>query len=256
MYSNHIGFSIRLLTIFLPFVCGTCLAQIVTDRPDQSEGPTTVGQSNFQIESGLLRGDFLDDEDINVDVIQYASLFRLGLTKRIELRIINQFEQLSAEEDSKISGISDLIIGTKIHLLSLESIATDIGLVAHVSIPSAKSELSAGEVQLFNRLAVSHNLPSDMSISYNLGLDYLMGDQWIFPFTLTYGKSINDRLGIYLETFGEFSQSDLGLNTDAGFTYLLNDNLQFDFSCGVGITEVMNYTALGVSWKIEGNSGD
>ena len=256
LHQDQIDLSNVLLFFALIFIISSqSLAQIVTDRPDQSEGPTSVGQNNFQIESGWLNGDFLDD-DATVDIIQFASLFRFGLTDRIELRIINQWEHLTTEENLKISGISDLVLGMKIHLFSLENIGTDIGVVTHISVPSAKMELSAGKLQSFNRLAVSHNINSDLSVSYNLGIDYLVGNRWVFPYTLTCAKAINEWFNIYLEAFGQFNQHHVGLNTDAGFTFLLNDNLQFDFSFGLGLSEVMNYTALGISWKIEGNSGE
>jgi len=36
---------------------------------------------------------------------------------------------------------------------------------------------------------------------------------------------------------------------DAGFTYLLRDNFQLDFSFGTGINYKMNYLSAGFSWS-------
>ncbi len=38
---------------------------------------------------------------------------------------------------------------------------------------------------------------------------------------------------------------------DAGFTYLANEDLQFDFSFGTGIKERMNYISVSFSWLID-----
>ena len=39
-------------------------------------------------------------------------------------------------------------------------------------------------------------------------------------------------------------------NFDAGFTYLIKDNFQLDFSFGTGINHAMNYLSIGCSLNI------
>jgi biopolymer transport protein ExbD len=41
------------------------------------------------------------------------------------------------------------------------------------------------------------------------------------------------------------------LNFDTGFTYLANENLQFDFSFGTGLNHRMNYLSIGFSWLLK-----
>jgi len=43
-----------IVTIMAVLLAGHVKAQIVTDRPDQTESPSTVGHGNLQIEAGLL----------------------------------------------------------------------------------------------------------------------------------------------------------------------------------------------------------
>jgi hypothetical protein len=38
-------------------------------------------------------------------------------------------------------------------------------------------------------------------------------------------------------------------NLDAGITYLVNPNLQLDFSFGTGINHTMNFISAGISWR-------
>jgi len=39
------------------------------------------------------------------------------------------------------------------------------------------------------------------------------------------------------------------VNFNVGFTYLVQDNLQFDFSFGTGISDYMNYASIGAIGK-------
>ena len=62
--------------------------------------------------------------------------------------------------------------------------------------------------------------------------------------------AINDKVGVYLETYGDIVEfQELLVNFDTGLTYLVKDNLQLDFSFGTGINHTMNYISLGFSWK-------
>ena len=44
------------ITILLITIFGQINAQIITDRPDQTESSSSVGKGNLQIESGILVG--------------------------------------------------------------------------------------------------------------------------------------------------------------------------------------------------------
>jgi hypothetical protein len=66
------------------------------------------------------------------------------------------------------------------------------------------------------------------------------------------GKSF--QMGMYVETFGEYSDfTEIISKIDSGFTYLIKENLQLDFSLGLGLNQKMNYFSLGFSWNISCN---
>ena len=69
-------------------------------------------------------------------------------------------------------------------------------------------------------------------------------------YTLSFGVRVSEKVGFYIEPYGEWTDFKAYLsNFDAGFTYLVKDNLQLDFSFGTGINYTMNYIAAGVSWN-------
>ena len=77
-----------------------------------------------------------------------------------------------------------------------------------------------------------------------------------FAQSQTIGYSLSERLGLYTEWF-YFAPS--GADTDhnqqygnAGFTFLVNDNLQLDIRAGVGLNAAADdfFTGAGLSWRM------
>jgi len=120
-----------------------------------------------------------------------------------------------------------LEIGTKIQILQDESKNAEIAFLSHLVFPTGTEELTGGSFGIINKFCMSYPLTDDIGLGYNVGLNYL-------------GE------GSELTKFEDFV-----LNFDAGFTYLANDNLQFDFSFGTGVSHKMNYISVGCSWLME-----
>lgn len=226
-------------------------AQIVTDRPDQTESSSTVPKGSLQLESGILIGYEGENQERTRQLLLPTNLFRYGITNGVELRILNQLEMLKLGEN-QIEGISDLEIGAKIQILKDESKSTEIAFLTHLIIPTGTDELSSGKFGSSNKLSISHEVSENIGIGYNLGYDYFGEGNGDFTYSVALGVGINSKVGIYIEPYGKIANMDeLIANFDTGFTYLANENLQFDFSFGTGINWTMNYMSIGCSWLIE-----
>ena len=70
-----------------------------------------------------------------------------------------------------------------------------------------------------------------------------------FIYTLVFSKSIQ-KLGVFIEVFGEESSGVSKSYWDAGVIYSLTDNLQADFSFSRGINNNSNYINFGLSLNI------
>ncbi len=225
-------------------------AQIITDRPDQTESSSTVGNGNLQIESGLLIGFEGDNQLSTQQILAPTNLFRYGVSDGLELRFLSQFEMLK-DDIQAIRGISDIEIGTKIQVLKKEDVNTEIAFLTHLVIPTGTEALSSGEFGTINKVSISHELNDNIELGYNLGYDYFGQGAGNFTYSIALGIGVNEKVGIYVEPFGELTNfEDFILNFDAGFTYLANDNLQYDFSFGTGLNQEMNYISIGLSWLI------
>ena len=230
-------------------------AQIVTDRPDQTESSSTVGGGNLQIESGILVGFTGEGNASARQVLAPTTLFRYGITKGIELRFVNQFEtQKTLLQDKSIQGISDLEIGTKIQLFQKEDVNTEIAFLSHLILPIGATAFTNEKFGVINKLSIAHDLSENMALGYNIGYNYFGTGKGDLTYSVALGVGINDKVGIYVEPYGDLVEfKDLVVNFDAGFTYLVNPDLQLDFSFGTSATEQMNYVSAGVSWWIHKN---
>jgi hypothetical protein len=226
------------------------MAQIITDRPDQTESSSTVGEGNLQIEAGYLIGFEGDDQFSTRQILAPTTLFRYGITEGIEIRLLSQFESVKIE-DQLVRGISDLEVGAKIELFNREDSKFEMAFLSHLLLPTGTSEISGGHFGTINKLAVSQEINETLGLGYNLGYNYLGTGRGDLSYSVVLGVGVNEKVGIYLEPYGEVTNfKDFMLNFDAGLTYLAKPNLQFDFSFGTGLTHKMNYISLGCCWKI------
>ena len=240
------------ILIFLTASNAIFSQSIITDRPDQTESSSTLLKGSLQIESGILFGSAKDDFFSEEVLLMPSVLWRYGITNGIEIRLLTEFASVKDKMSNKtINGISDLQIGTKIQLLKKEEINTEIAFLSHAIIPTAKDELSLNKMGVINKLAISHELTDIIGLGYNIGYDYLGFGSGNFTYSLSVGIGVSDKIGFYVEPYGEIIEFENHLaNFDAGVTYLIEDNFQLDFSAGTGINHTMNYISLGASINI------
>ena len=159
-----------LLTLIIALYSLSLSAQIITDRPDQTESSSTVPSGALQIESGVVltyNGDNFSDREI----LAPTTLFRYGLNKNFELRLVSQFESLKNGIQSN-SGISDLEIGTKVQIYQKEGSNTEIAFLTHLLVPSGSKELTLDNYASINKISIAHDLSENASFGYNIGYDY------------------------------------------------------------------------------------
>lgn len=248
--------------LFLIFISIQLLnaESIVTDRPDQTESALTVPKGSFQIETGILyenEDTFVYDIQGNKNIVllektsYLTSLFRIGLTDFMELRIVSSYDNLrdnSTQFKDDVSGISDIQVGYKINILNGDF---SLGFLHHLITRSGSKYISGGEISTFAKLAAAYSFSDNFSLSANIGYDYAESAQYI-PLSLSFGFTITERLALFSEIYGayEFGYDKVIDYYNNGMTYLINDNLQADFSFGVGLDDRYNFYSAGISWLI------
>jgi hypothetical protein len=228
------------------------LPEITTDRPDQTESSTTVPLKSLQIECGTMIGNYKFNTSSEKLFLIPTTLLRYGLTKSIELRLVEQLISIKNEQSSEEHfGLSDLELGAKIQILKNPSINTEIAFISHLVIPTGAVSITNEYVGTVNKLSISHSITDFLDLGYNLGYNYFGHEKGYLTYSLAFGLGLTERMGTYVETYGEVTEfTDWISNFDSGITYLVRENMQLDFSFGLGLNQKMNYFSLGFSWNI------
>lgn len=245
----------------------TAQNSLITDRPDQTESPNAVAIGVIQIESGFQfqRSD-LSKTKSEEQIAHPSNLIRYGIANRLELRLVTEYmsntvyDKKSNEKKIQNTGMENIEFGFK-YQFSQDQSRTILGFMAHLDIPIKNKKTNYQQYGLVSRLNISHQLSEKQCVGANIGYNnfsYIVNGSEVFSknvgdltYTLVYGQAISNRVGVYIETFGEYINfKTWEQNVDLGMTYLINDNLQLDYSFGLGINQVMNYHSLGVSFRL------
>ena len=222
--------------------------EIVTDRPDQTESSSTVPSHDLQVESGIMIKISENKGSQEQQILLPTNLFRLGLTNGIELRLLSQFESTHGDF-GRANGISDLEVGTKIQLYRKENVGFEAAFITHLVLPTGSSQLTNSTYASISKLSISHGLTENLSLGYNFGYNYFGKHKGDATYSLAIGYSLSDKVGVYFEPYGQLNGLNKWVsNANGGFTFLIQQNMQFDFSFGTGLNHRMNYLSAGLSW--------
>ena len=226
--------------------------EIVTDRPDQTESSTTIPLKSFQFESGVILGNYNFANSSQQLLLIPTTLFRYGIAKKIELRLVEQLVNIKNKETSVDNfGLSDLEFGAKIQILKNPAINAEIAFISHLVLPTGAISVTNGHVGTLNKLAISHSITDFLDLGYNVGYNYFSTETGYLTYSAALGLGLTERIGAYFETYGEVVEfNDWISNFDSGITFLIRDNMQLDISFGLGLNQKMNYFAVGFSMNI------
>ncbi len=248
-------------------------AELVTDRPDQTESSLVVPRGSYQLELGWT---FIHDQEdgVRLEVHEVpGTLLRVGLSDKVELRIgwtglidaeasraggapSNALGRFEANDD----GAGDGELGAKIHLVEERGGRPEIALLVSTSVPIGDDGFTSDRFDPALRLALAHTLSERVSLGYNLGFAFESGvgddgdrDTLSYAFyTVALGLALSDRWGAFVELYGDVPASASGgpANAfDGGLTYLVRDGLQLDLAGGVGLSDAAEdwFVGLGLS---------
>jgi len=221
------------------------VGSLITDRPDATESPSLVHKGFLQIETG---GFYTESEENNIDIKETTfntTLLRYGLLDNLELRLgldtrHTIFEIDGRETADDLNGTSPLLLGAKIGIAQENGWMPQIGLLGHLYLPfTASSDYQPESTGMDFRFAFNHTLSDRSGLAYNLGARIEADDPELqYIYTIAYGYSLSNKIGTYIEIYGDFPEDSSANHLwDAGFTYLANDDLQFDLTFGSGFTD-------------------
>jgi hypothetical protein len=228
------------------------MPSIQTDRPDQTECPFIVPLHYFQLENGFS---YEKTNSESKQIVAPTILTRFGINDHFELRLITETVMEEQLLETK-SSINPILIGFKTLLFEENGVIPITSFIGHIGIPKTASKIFQTTYYAPEfRFTMQHTLSKKQSLSYNLGAEW-NGEtaEPTFIYTLTSGYSLNKKIGCYIEFYGFVPQIEKPDHRfDAGLTYLLNPNHQFDISGGFGLSKISPkyYLALGYSFRFK-----
>lgn len=228
------------------------LPPIQTDRPDQTESPAIVPKNHFQMETGMV---FEKGNESTKNYTHPNILFKYGLNDHFELRLITEYNSINVHKNVT-AGISPVKVGFKVNITQQKGIIPNTSFIGHLVIPYLASDaIQTTYYAPEFRFTMQHSLSPKLSLSYNLGAEW-DGEtpDPAFIYTLTGGYAITEKLGSYLELYGFVPQKNSpDHRIDAGFTYLVKNNMQWDVSGGLGFSNNSPdyFVGLGFSFRLK-----
>ena len=231
----------RTLLAGLGFVValGAAAAQtpdLVTDRPDQTESATVMRRGVVQVETGYL---FARDDGVDAFEVP-GTLVRIGLGARTELRV----GHAGVIGSKGRHGAGDSEVGAKVNLIeTADGWTPELAMLGGLSLPTGDEAFSSDGVDPSFLVAFAYELSPRLSVGYNVGAAWESSPdqpdrEASLLSSLALGMSVTDRLGAFLEVFGDrrtTGDTATGVSIDGGLTFLLTDAMQIDLFIGRGL---------------------
>ena len=239
---------------------------LVTDRPDFTEASSTVGKGVAQLEFGYTYTSNSDDGKSTRSHTMGEYLLRYGIVEDwLELRVglfPVQEKNVSMGTSNTTTGTEDLYLGFKIALTAQDGWKPEMAIIPQMTIPTGSNHFSNDETLLglnwIYSWEINDFISTGGSTQVNRALDettassyYEWAQSWTIAYTLT------ERLGAYTEWYGLFPN---GAQTDqtqhyanGGFTYLINNDVQFDVRAGYGLNHAADdyFVGTGLSIRLQ-----
>ena len=222
--------------------------ELIGDRPDQTESAFTIPKGYFQLEDGFL----FENETSEIQNISYSSLLlRYGIFEHFELRFNTEYNKIKGAGFDDISGFSPVSLGAKIHVNEEKGWLPQIAFLGHVGIAeTGVSDFKQDYHSAQMVLTFNHTISDFWSVGYSLGvafpseLNYSVG-----TYTLVSGFALTEKVGAFVEVYGDFSKYMTPENkVNGGITYLLAPRFQIDIAGGFGLNDAAadNYFGFGL----------
>jgi len=230
------AFLIVLAVLVLPLIVAAITAQADTycpERPGVANSPCIMPKNSLSVEVGLTT--FTHDRPRQFSFAD--TLLRLGIiTDVAEVR----FGWDGELYDEQVSGAGDASLGAKLKLLHQDTAFFDVGMTASMVLNVGAQRFSASGNDPSLLLMAERDLSENVVYTGNFQVGFekdhgrwLQDDIWASQL----GVSLTDSWGVFGEVFGDFGdERPATVSLGGGATTLLTENLQIDFSFGLGLS--------------------
>ncbi len=222
----RLSYSLLLLLSVMATAAAQDVPDLVTDRPDQTESALTVLPGWVQLEGGVTYG--------SAETLAPALLARIGLVRGLELR-------LGAGAGDLAAVVETVTLGGKLRLWN------SLGGTEGALLVTTGFDTAARAEMVEARLSLATPLTGTLGLGCNVGAVWNWdAERFSALYTLALGFSIAEQIGAFAEFYGE----DDFPAVDAGLTFLIAPNVQFDLSGGRSLRTDDYFVGFGASYRL------
>ena len=230
---------------------------INSDRPNFTEALTTVGCGTMQFESGA-------NYFKNGDSQNYSwgePLLRYGfLANWLELRVgLTPVTENKNNSDLSFPGPGDFYFGSKLALTGQDGWLPQTAVLTQLTVPTGFGTIPGNTILPSINFLYGWDLNKTFRLTGSSQIAKAAeteNDQYQqFGQSVNLKTTVNERLSLYAETFALLPHSAIQAKpeyyVDAGFQYLLSDDVQFDTRIGSGLNGAADdlFAGAGLSFR-------
>lgn len=228
---------------------------IQTDRPGQTETPSTTQIRSFQLELGIVHA--TDRENRSTQYELPATLWKYGITKKAEIRV-NTVIASEIYPDSSTVGLQPLIIGAKLQLCNEAGVRPKTSILLQCLFPKlASRNFKSEHIGPDIRLLFQNSISDCLSLGYNIGCLWDgVSPKIQYAYTLSPSFKISKDFRGFVETYGFIKTAAHPEHwMDGGLMLQLSNDIQLDISAGYEFTPSVNhkhntFESIGISVRI------
>lgn len=242
--------SITLSLVTLAAASAAELREMTTDRPDVTESPFTINPGHVQIESSFFEytSDRRTPEGGDTRTRDWSlapTNVRIGLTANTEIGVV--FEPLlihrteTAGQRERQTGIGDITLRPKFNFSGNDGGPSAFGLMPFIKFPTNSHGLGNDSIEGGVIVPVAFALSGGWDLGAMTELDMIRNNNdddytaaWVN--TITVGHDLTKKLGFYIELTSTAAEGPHAVTFDAGLTYAVDENLQFDAGLNLALT--------------------
>jgi hypothetical protein len=229
------------------------MREMSTDRPDKTESAYTVDAGHYQLETSFI--DYAYDHrnpegtDTRSDTLSVMPFnIKAGLLNNVDLQfVMDPYMREHTKEEGLVErkhGVGDIQTRLKVNFWGNDGGQTAFAAMPFVKFPTNSDDLGNGNVESGLILPLAVSLPAEWSMGIMAEFDWNRneaGDYYTdYIHSITFSHQIIGKLNGYVEFFSQFNQEEnshwIG-TIDAGLTYGLTDDIQFDLGLNTGISK-------------------
>lgn len=203
-----------------------------TDRPDQSDGATTVLPKELQLETALILDVFKGESNAFVS----ATTIRYGLLKKLEARLlVEQGYHRDLHIEATAHGQYPVALSSKLTILEQHPVIPDLALMAYLQIPVTSQKLPKIWSPAFTLIA--EKKICELTLTTNMGIrQAAFENSWAWQASADSKYEISKSVDIFFEYFAQYAAHEYPLhNVDGGVLFHLNKKLMLHLAGGTNI---------------------